>query len=545
MIRKRLLLVSSMSFLLHLGASGCTTALDPASSGASTSDEKATPGAQPGPGAKGNPNPNPSNDGGTASGTNPKKSGATGKTGEGKGTGKGPEGETPEPECEDGQVDTNCLTFPDGTPIEFPTGMPVGACEPGTRVCSGGKWGSCEGAIAPKPKDDCTVLGDDSDCDGVPNAGCDCKPGEVRRCGETDQGACEYGEQRCIGGKWDKECVGAIYPQKEVCDGKGIDENCDGKADLDDDACDCLDKSQEYCQRKGNLEGDCRWGQKTCEAGKWSRCKEWAKPIREVCGKREAVKGVKWTGDENCDGGIDTSPYGEPGPAGCVNMMLDQDGDGFGKIGPDLSRIRGDDQVRIIGTACLCPERPDIQEKRAEGWVRVNGRENQDCGDCPSNSDGHLVYPGSLNTATRPNSCLTALRWPLALNRGPSELLDFDLNCDGVHKDPSNRNGEIDILECQRSGEFSCSAEGPGRLIPRGPRGVWCGGTFEFGECYAITRTEEPEAEAKSLFDSDGGEDSGSDDDGTDDNTEPKEPKKVFVRCGRRRTSGSHQIRCQ
>lgn len=69
--------------------------------------------------------------------------------------------------------------------------------------------------------------GDDDDCDGVVDEGCDCREGEERACG-TDVGACALGVQRCVAGAWGA-CAGALGPLDERCD--GTDEDCDGTID--------------------------------------------------------------------------------------------------------------------------------------------------------------------------------------------------------------------------------------------------------------------------------------------------------------------------
>lgn len=396
-----------------------------------------------------------------------------------KGDSSSPDSEAPD--CVAGETRL-CQETPSGEKVQFPTGAPVGACKMGTQKCDGGKWASCIGVVGPQAADRCDVAGDDSDCNGVANDGCDCVDGESRPCGESNQGECRMGEQSCVGGKWSDECKGAVFPDKERCDGAGKDEDCDGRPDLDDDQCECIDDSFEYCTRNAQ-KGDCKVGRRTCVQGRWGACTEWAKPEPEKCGKRAPVSGVEWSRDENCDGDVDLSPLGRKGPVGCVRMMLDRDGDGYGAIGLDLSEVKSKNQVSQLATACLCKERPDISDKVREGWVDVNGKQNQDCGDCSPGLGGEKVYPGSSDSSLVSNRCLEHVGWRVGSPSNPMKG-DFDLNCDGKHTDPTDRAGIVGVIKCVPNEESkTCSYAGKGRLIPQGQRGIWCGGTFDVGAC--------------------------------------------------------------
>jgi cysteine-rich repeat protein len=68
----------------------------------------------------------------------------------------------------------------------------------------------------------------DDDCDGAVDESCACSEGATRPCGSTG-GACVVGTQVCLGGAWESECVGAVTPEAEACD--GLDNDCDGLTD--------------------------------------------------------------------------------------------------------------------------------------------------------------------------------------------------------------------------------------------------------------------------------------------------------------------------
>jgi cysteine-rich repeat protein len=87
-----------------------------------------------------------------------------------------------------------------------------GACHAGQQVCQAGaqgttsRFGACNGAAGPAQKDSCTKSGDDSDCNGTPNSGC-----------------------QCIAGQGNAPCAGD--PNNSRCNAQGACAPCQSNAD--------------------------------------------------------------------------------------------------------------------------------------------------------------------------------------------------------------------------------------------------------------------------------------------------------------------------
>lgn len=101
-----------------------------------------------------------------------------------------------------------------------------GMCVAGEQVCQasadGGSsfWGSCTGAVGPQPADSCTVSGNDGNCDGVLNGGCECVQPATTTCAEEygRQGDCgEYTLSCGANGQWPAEATACAARTGDSC----------------------------------------------------------------------------------------------------------------------------------------------------------------------------------------------------------------------------------------------------------------------------------------------------------------------------------------
>lgn len=177
----------------------------------------------------------------------------------------------------DNAIDDVCVCAPGSVEPcdEHPDLDGKGQCKPGSRTCVAGagnttsNWGACEGSVGPGTQDSCTVVGDDTNCDGINNGDCPCIEGESRACGpDAAVGICERGSQTCTNGTFGP-CVGAVFAGRRDCS-SNQDKDCDGRPDNTvDNACTCTIGAVQACGthpgRDGN--GQCKAGSQTCEAG--------------------------------------------------------------------------------------------------------------------------------------------------------------------------------------------------------------------------------------------------------------------------------------
>lgn len=127
----------------------------------------------------------------------------------------------------DNTVDSICTCVIGDTQVcgEHPGQDGNGPCRAGQRRCEAGagnatsRFGACTGSTGPQPQDLCTTAGNDANCDGTPNGGCECVAGRGNGpCSEDPNSSRCNGQGECVPCQVNADCS-LISAGRNFCDG--------------------------------------------------------------------------------------------------------------------------------------------------------------------------------------------------------------------------------------------------------------------------------------------------------------------------------------
>ena len=327
-------------------------------------------------------------------------------------------------------------------------GGALGACAGGTQSCAGGKWGAC--SIAPAAKDDCTVKGDDSNCNGAPNDGCPCVNGDTQACGPAAVGICKPGTATCAGGVWGA-CVGAVNKAARDCTSTA-DNDCDGLPDNTIDVvCKCSGATAQACSAHPGNDGygPCTAGRQSCVIAADKTSSTWGACSGAV-GPAAADSCVKGD-DSNCNG---TANEG----CACVSTDAPRSCAAAGVLGNCAQGTQTCSTAGQWGACSIQPASTDSCSVKGDD-ATCNGKANEGC-PCVS-GDTQACGPAAVGICKPGTATCTNGVWGAcvgAVNKGTRDCTSSaDNDCDGL---PDNT---IDLVCTCTSGKTQSCGAHPGK----------------------------------------------------------------------------------
>ena len=331
----------------------------------------------------------------------------------------------------------------------------------------------------------------DNDCDGVPDDGCECAPGEFvsNFCGKLDEDSgtylavkdecvseayepesveactkgvhpsCKAGQTVCIMDPGtvppsfvvSSECLGASYGSVETCDGE--DNDCDGAMDEG--------LGQSTCGV-----GPCKHTVQNCVSGVPQVCQPFEGASSEVCDGK----------DNDCDGAVDDATVDTPSSASCA-------ADGAVGWCASHGHLACQGGVVTCVSAAPLPEECDFQDRDCNGTPGVydivlaadGGPVPQECSDLIEAGSTPGVpwavlwegpgYTGCMAVILDTETCLDLGTEPFLMNDESTSLKVFFAG---------NQNAEFVLREkpCGQGGSYECTVSSNGQVVEIPDMGV-------------------------------------------------------------------------
>jgi cysteine-rich repeat protein len=330
----------------------------------------------------------------------------------------------------------------------------TGACQNNVDKCISGVEQTCAAKTGTAE-----ICGDniDNDCDGITDTKVTDPSGNVYEIGVT---TCSKGVGACKGdgvyvcnavGKPECNAVESEAWGVDICDGKGVDEDCDGLVDMADSDCACIDGQTKACYNgaSGTLGvGVCKEGVVTCAKGKWgSTCSSAVTPSAEKC---DAV-------DNDCDGKTDEGFCTISGV--CMQASTSNSSNACQVCDPSASQSAWTN--RANGFSCDDGNACTTNDKCSSGVCAAGSPVS-----CVNPTTACYKSPGTCSTAD--GSCSYELRTDVSGPDPTTEKCDgLDNNCDYKFDEDFPNKGQkcsVGVGECLRYGTYECKSDGSGTV---------------------------------------------------------------------------------